>query len=136
METAEIKRLGCIMLVDDDDSTNYLHKIIIEEMQITEQIFIARNGQEALDTISNHLKEDKCPDLIFLDINMPVMDGFEFLQEYNELNFTEASPIVIMVTSSSYPADIERAHQLSVSEYISKPLNEEIITALLKKHFT
>lgn len=71
------------MLVDDDDSTNYLHKIIIEEMRITEQISIARNGQEALDKISDHIKDDQCLDLIFLDINMPVMDGFEFLQEYN-----------------------------------------------------
>ncbi len=66
---------------------------------------------------------------------MPVMDGFEFLQEYNELNFMEACPIVIMLTSSSYPADIEKAHKLSVSEYISKPLDEDAISTLLKKYF-
>ncbi len=131
--------INSIMLVDDDDISNYVTKDIVDAAQIVEDVFIAMNGQEALDIIKekkedgslNHLS----PMLVFLDINMPVMDGFEFLEAYEvEIDEDTRDDIhVVMLTSSTDDQDVRRAKLHTISGYIPKPLTKEKLTEVLSK---
>lgn len=129
--------LKSIMLVDDDSTTNFLHEMLIQEMNITNELFIASNGKDALEKLHDLCyTDDRCPDLILLDINMPGMDGFEFLQEFNNKDFKKTPPaIVVMVTSSSNPGDIRKAIDLNAQDCLSKPLRKEDIERILHQYF-
>jgi len=129
------KKLNCILLVDDDAEDNYFHQIVINEMNITEHIEVALNGVEAL----NFLKKENQthPDIIFLDINMPKMDGWEFMEAYKELRANQkAKVVVVMLTTSTNPSDKERAGQFpDIIGFNSKPLTEEILNRILERNF-
>lgn len=128
-------KLKCIMLIDDDADDNYFHKIVIDEMNVTEHVEIALDGLEAL----NYLKKDNQtpPDLIFLDINMPKMNGWEFLEEHNKLSQEQkANIIVVMLTTSSNPEDKKRAEQYAdATAFKSKPLTKEMLTEIIERYF-
>src|SRR5690349_10546394 len=97
------KKLNCVMLIDDNEDDNFFHKIVLKETGIAEYIKVAESGFEALDFLK---QENKIPELIFLDINMPKMNGWEFLEEYRKLNDEQkARVIIIMLTTSLNPAD-------------------------------
>ena len=129
------KKLDCIMLVDDDSLDNRFHQIIIEEMGITDLIHIAQDGIEAI----NYLKraDSVKPDLIFLDINMPKMNGWEFLEAYKVLDEGQKSKIVIMMlTTSLNPWDRTKAEKISaITGFQVKPLSEEMLREILQKYF-
>jgi len=116
-----------ILLVDDDQITNFLNENLIREMNITENITITNDGQEALDFITNNCvasgSKFSCCDLILLDLNMPVMDGFEFLEKFNELEYSKDISIILLTTSSN-ERDLQRAKSFNIAGYINKPLTE------------
>lgn len=126
-----MKKFKRILLVDDDETSNLLTTMVITDMDITEEVDVATNGEEALQYIINNCKEAsisterKCPGLILLDINMPIMDGFEFLEAYKKKFDLENKVPVVMLSSSSNKLDFEKAKALNVKGYIVKPLNEE-----------
>src|SRR5690606_32947414 len=99
------KKLNCILLVDDDPDDNFYHQIIINEMNIVNNIDIARNGIEALEYLKT---EDQLPpDLIFLDLNMPKMNGWEFLEQYKHLGIGQkARVLIVILTTSANPEHI------------------------------
>lgn len=132
-------------MIDDDDSSNFINKRIIEKAGITDVIETTLNGQEALDFLTNSGKYEKAPGhpfpqpmLILLDINMPVMDGWEFLEAYQKLPENQKSKIIIvMLTTSLNPDDNQRAMQISdISGFRNKPLTLEIIDDIMKIHFS
>ncbi len=129
------KKLGCILLIDDNNADNYFHQIVIKQMNITEQIAIATDGVEALEYLT---KENQTPpELIFLDINMPRMNGWEFLEKYKHLDPKQKSQtVIVMLTTSAHPSDLEKAkHTAEVNGYQVKPLTEEMLNEILAKHF-
>ncbi|MEQ8471075.1 MAG: response regulator [Marinoscillum sp.] len=129
------KKLNCILLVDDDSDDNYYHQIIINEMDIVNKIDTAMNGLEALAYLQ---KENQTPpDIIFLDINMPKMNGWEFLNEYKQLSKGQKSKVLILILSTSAnPDDIKRAKEIEeVSGFETKPLTKEMLTEILKENF-
>lgn len=131
-------KLASILLVDDDKTTNFLNELMLRKLGVAEQLLVALNGQEALDLLQAHCEEDGqlCPILIFLDINMPVMNGFEFLEAYRQLPWMQQrATIIVMLTTSLHSRDISRAEQLPVAGFISKPLTAEKVTGILQKHF-
>ena len=137
------QKLNCILLIDDDEPTNYFSSLLIEEAGCTEHIQVAQSGQTALNYLSNAKQsgsENKglpLPDLIFLDINMPAMDGWEFLDKYKALEKEQQAKIVIiMLTTSLNPADKLKAENMpEISGFENKPLTPEIIDRVLKQYF-
>jgi CheY-like chemotaxis protein len=123
------------MLIDDDDDDNFFHQMVINELNIAEHIEIALNGEEALLFLK---KENRIhPDIIFLDINMPKMNGWEFMESYKELRADQkAKVVVMMLTTSENPEDKKRAELYSeITGFNSKPLTKEMLAAILEKHF-
>ncbi|WP_324671334.1 response regulator [Hymenobacter sp. GOD-10R] len=130
--------LSCVMLVDDDTTTNYLNQRLLDRLGVAEQVLVAQDGQQALTLITRHCqpKTPACPALILLDLNMPGMNGFEFLAAYQQLAATQPMESVIVVLSSSlYPLDVQRTKEFAVSGYLSKPLTAEKVQQILQQHF-
>ncbi len=119
-----------IMLIDDSDIDNMVNKHIIRKNEICEEILVHTSAISALDYLKK-LEQDRSagpvPDVILLDINMPIMNGFGFLEHYSHFDKELTSQIkVIMLTSSVDPNDIRRSEDNPfVSGFISKPLSAE-----------
>ena len=137
------KKLNCVLLVDDDKGTNFINEMIIKKSGIAERIQTVLNGKEALDFITNKGKYEAAGDvfpqpmLTLLDINMPVMDGWEFLEAYHALEEHQKGKIIIvMLTTSLNPDDKTRAESISeVSDFKNKPLSREAFEDIIKTHF-
>ncbi|HWB93786.1 MAG TPA: response regulator [Puia sp.] len=131
-------RLNCILLIDDDEPTNFLNRLTIEQSRCTRHIEVAQSGQEALDYLRNcGPQRSPRPDLIFLDINMPAMDGWEFLEKYRSLPAEcKADIVLIMLTTSLNPDDEVRTQAIAdVAGFENKPLSQERLSLLLEKYF-
>ncbi len=125
-----MQNISSILLVDDDDTSNFVNKTTIQHSRLSDNIHVTKNGKEALDFLKVNCSLDgsgngQCPSLIFLDINMPVMDGIEFLHslEGNKDINMENTHIVIL-TSSENIRDVNKTLQFNVAAYINKPLTE------------
>jgi CheY-like chemotaxis protein len=128
-------KIRCILLVDDDQITNFANELLLEDLAVAEQVLVAHNGQEALQRIRQGTAE-ACPELILLDINMPVMNGFEFLKAYEGLDAAyKQSVVILMLTTSMNPGDLERLKQVPIQGLLNKPLTEEMVRDLLRQHF-
>jgi CheY-like chemotaxis protein len=129
------KKLNCILLVDDNPDDNYFHQIVLKKMNIVNCIDVVVNGLEALAYLK---RENRVPpELIFLDINMPKMNGWEFLEEYKHLDAKQRARVLIMILSTSAnPDDIARAKEIQeVTGFETKPLTEEMMTGIINQHF-
>ncbi|WP_258105734.1 response regulator [Marinoscillum sp. MHG1-6] len=132
------QKLNCVLLIDDDEATNFLHELLISECEITNKIIKAENGVEALDYLTNKVNgRYPKPDLIFVDINMPLMNGWGFLEEYEKLELTQKGRIVVvMLTTSLNPEDKDKAQEiLAIRDYKSKPLTVDMLNEILQTHF-
>lgn len=129
-----MNRTKSILLVDDDQTTILLTRLFLESMSLNE-VHASSNGQEAIDFIQESCQDQEqlnCPDLVLLDLNMPVMDGFEFLEEFEKMNFRHKEKIsVVVVSSSDSKRDRERIQHYNVAGYIVKPLTEEKLRPFL-----
>jgi len=121
------------LLVDDDDISLYIHKRLLKRINIIDQFDKANNGVEALNLYQHYMKSDTgYPDVILLDINMPVMNGFEFLEAFNLLNFrSKQNTVIIVMSSSRNQNDIARAQLLGVKHFLTKPLDESGLASIL-----
>jgi CheY-like chemotaxis protein len=130
----KMKKLSCTLLIDDDEATNFINELLIQDMDFTEELLIAKNGMEALELIKqrgNHAGVS-LPELILLDINMPVMDGFGFLEAFNELNIPNKDKAhIVMLTTSVNPKDVARIKEYGISTVINKPLTEQALAELV-----
>ncbi|MGW8122968.1 response regulator [Roseivirga echinicomitans] len=132
------QKVKCILLIDDNEADNFYHKIIINRSDFADEVVSVTGGMEALDYINLSLEgKNTPPDLIFLDINMPRMDGWEFLEKYAKLNIPKSDRIiVVMLSTSKNPDYIEKAEQISeVSEFTSKPLTAEYLEGIRERYF-
>lgn len=124
-----MKRLLCILLVDDDEVANFLNLRLLRKAGVAEEIAVVQHGRQALEFIQARTEEESvCPQLIFLDVKMPVMDGFEFLERYlgKEGKRENCAPVV-MLSSSINPKDVTRAMDSGASLFLDKPLSAEKI---------
>ncbi|MBD2724321.1 MULTISPECIES: response regulator [Hymenobacter] len=133
-----MQKLTCALLVDDDQTTNYLNSLLIKRLNITDRLLVALNGQEALELVKIHCQaaSPDCPALILLDVKMPVMDGFQFLAAYDQLPLPEKQAIIIvMLTTSLHPQDVDRVQRLNIAGFLNKPLTRDKLNDVLSKHF-
>lgn len=134
--------LDLVLLIDDDDTTNYLNKRLLAELRVSREIKVLKNGKEAIDYLSKACAGSPaagytCPDLIFLDIKMPMMDGFEFLEEYQRLGLdADDHVIIMMLTSSASFYDLERIKTFKkVRKHYSKALTKHDIKEIMTEFF-
>lgn len=128
--------LQCIMLVDDNKIDNFFHERVIKKNNAAKNIITKESGQEALDYIT-HGVDVLQPELIFLDINMPGMNGWEFLEHYKQLPASlQTAMIVVMLTTSENPDDKARAATQGIlSDFKSKPLTKEMLEEVIEKYY-
>lgn len=125
--------LKCVMLVDDNDTDNFISKRIIELAGYAEKIVVKNSGKTALEYLeAEQFSEENLPDFIFLDINMPVVDGFVFLFEFEQLSQLVKDKCKIAILSSSdSKRDIERmVSNEFVVKFVTKPLTIEALEEL------
>jgi CheY-like chemotaxis protein len=124
-----------VCLIDDDKVYQFTSKMILEATQLTSRIITFFNGQEAIEFFlaPENQQIDILPDVIFLDINMPIMNGWNFLEAFDKLASDLPKKIIIYVVSSSVDeSDMERSKSFdSVTDYVIKPINKEKYRLLL-----
>jgi len=124
-----MKKIKYIVLIDDDGPTNLFHKIIIDDSQLVEEYQFFDSAITALEVLK---KSSKVPDFILLDINMPKMDGWEFLDMYKNFTKENIAPTIIMLTTSLSALDTKKAEQMPlVKDFMQKPLDIEKLKHLI-----
>jgi CheY-like chemotaxis protein len=123
-----------ILLVDDDEIFNFLNRRTLEGLGMTNDIHTALNGQEALKLFNEYSMGSKAlPDIVLLDLNMPIMDGFQFIEMLGKLDIPRKEAVkIIIVTSSQDPKDVLRAQKLGIEYFLTKPITEDDIRGALK----
>ena len=133
------QKLRRVLLIDDSAADNYYHKRILRKADVVEEVIIKENGKEALEYLKTVMSNDRFPqpELVFLDINMPVMNGWEFLDAYEKLQLNQKADLVVsMLTTSASPRDRERAKEYDcLMGYEEKPLTVEKVIELVRMFF-
>ncbi|MGB3618082.1 MAG: response regulator [Catalinimonas sp.] len=137
MAAEKSTKYNVVMLIDDNEIDNLINQKMIEASSIAEHVFTHTGARSAIEFLKNVEKmsngdQSFLPDLIFLDIDMPLMDGFQFLEEFEKLSETvKAHCGVVMLTSSINPQDLNKAKRSHfVKKYINKPLTQENLEKL------
>lgn len=127
-----------VLLIDDDEVNNFINARLLRKLSVSENIKVSCNGAEGLRYLQQLPPHSEAfPDLLLLDINMPVMDGFEFLHQFSTMDFEGKRPVVIMLTTSSNEKDLYQVRQFAeVAGFLNKPLNEEKLQEIVQKHFS
>jgi CheY-like chemotaxis protein len=130
-------KYSTVMLIDDSEIDNFINHKMIEGCNFSERTYIHTSSKSALEFLRNlertgKVPKELIPEVIFLDINMPIMDGFQFIEEFDKLtkDFKTRTKIV-MLTTSVNPTDIERSQKNKyIIKYINKPLTQEMLSTL------
>ena len=129
-----MKKVQLCCIIDDDPIFVYGTKRIIKEVDFAESILVYNNGQDALDGLTKiFLAKEPLPDVIFLDLNMPILNGWEFLDEFKNCQSDRSKSITIYIISSSVdPRDLERVKDYDqVDNYILKPITPDDLAKIL-----
>jgi CheY-like chemotaxis protein len=123
------------MLVDDDEATNFLHRRVIDREELDVQVKILHNAREALGYLNDAELPQPC--IIFLDLNMPGMNGWDFLEHYKHVPLSRRHDVVLYIlTTSLNPDDEKRAQNYpELNGFLRKPLTPEKLHRVLRKHF-
>jgi CheY-like chemotaxis protein len=124
------------MVVDDDDDYNFITEEIFQDTDLKTQLTFKIWARDALDYLKEN--EDRFPDLILLDINMPIMNGWEFLEEYENRNYHINYPtVIVMISTSVFREDKVKANSFTrVVEFVEKPISGENILRIRDKYFS
>jgi CheY-like chemotaxis protein len=138
----KLSELKCILLVDDDDATNYINRLVIQQWNENVHVQICTNGQHALDYLScqGEFSTESCypqPGIIFLDINMPGMNGWDFLRKYEDLPQEQKAKVVMAMLTTSLNSDDEvKANNFhTLKGFHNKPLTIDIIDETVTQNF-
>jgi CheY-like chemotaxis protein len=125
-----MNRVNLTYIIDDDKIFVFVLKKILKKNENFDEVLDFKNGEEVLDLLSN--KDNTLPNIILLDINMPVIDGWQFLEEIEKLPNKEKLNVFIM-SSSIDTNDIEKSKLFStVKDFISKPINNDKLNKLIE----
>lgn len=126
-------RLKSVLLIDDDPATNFYNKVLLERSKRLREVNVATDGKEALEILARLKSNDNLPDMIFLDLSMHGMDGFEFLDQYRGFPEEDKSKTLLLVlTSSELQADKIKLESYSeVRSVIPKPISKLVLLSLM-----
>lgn len=123
------------MLVDDNPDDNFFHQRVVKKYDATIQVQAIESASEALDYLKTNSGSSVHPDLIFLDVNMPGMNGWEFLEEYDKLGIHK-DIIIIMLTTSEDQKDIAKSQACDfVADFKTKPLTAKVLDEIKQKYY-
>jgi CheY-like chemotaxis protein len=127
-----------VLLIDDDEISNFLTATVLRNSQVFGHIQVTSDGQEALGWLETQQQATgRYPDLILLDLNMPNMNGFNFLKSLRNLPGTNPKSRIIILSTSNYQEDFENLKRFpEVEVFLPKPLTEESLQYLLDKYFS
>ncbi len=127
-----MEKFNKLVFIDDDEATNFYHQIILEKCNLSQDDIFFQRPEEALNYFEKlKISNEALPDVIFLDINMPKIDGWMFLKKFEDFDF-EHTPIVLMLTTSLNPSDKSRAENNPlIKGLIDKPLTKKHLEDLL-----
>lgn len=126
-----------VLLVDDDPIFNFLHTRMLSLGGLAKEVHTALNGHQALDLLNGYFsRTSTLPDAILLDLTMPELDGFGFLEALKKLRVPGIENVnIVVITSSINPKDVERVRSLGVTNYLIKPITlEKLKDALSAVH--
>jgi CheY-like chemotaxis protein len=123
-----------ILLVDDQPIFNFISTKVLQGLGVEDEIHGVQDGHQAIELITEYASSSRTiPRLILVDINMPVMDGFEFIRAFQKLAFPDKDRINIVILSSSMsPSDRETATALGIKHFLTKPISEPELLSVLK----
>lgn len=129
-----------VYLIDDDEINNFICINILKKIDFSSDVVAFESGSEALEALTSVIdgnEQDQIPDVIFLDINMPIMNGWDFLEEYKKIKGKLNKDVsLFMLSSSIYQADVEKSKQYSeVLDFVTKPLNADVLNDIKQKYF-
>jgi CheY-like chemotaxis protein len=128
-----------VYLVDDDEINNFICTNILRKISFCDDVVAYESGTEAIDALKEAINngQDDVPDVIFLDINMPIMNGWDFLEEFKGLKGQINKKVsLFMLSSSIYQADVEKSKQYDdVVDFVTKPLNADVLNDIKSKYF-
>ena len=124
-----------ILLIDDNSFTNFLNKNTIMEMGIVKNIHVALDGFEALKYLKDCKEKNAMPDLILLDVIMPMVDGTEFIKWVKLLNLLNSSTKITALTGGGYDSRISELKELGLDNVLYKPLDKNLFIELIHKLF-
>lgn len=131
------KKFNYVLLVDDDETSNFITHTVVSRMDMAHGVQTNVNSQDALDFTIRHLgrnAEKECPDMIMLDINMPDMDGFQFLDELDKHGLLGKDELrIVMLTSSESERDVNKSMHYAIHAYLNKPLTPEKLQTLMRQ---
>lgn len=131
--------IRCILLVDDDPDDNFLHQLVIEDSGLCDQVRVTTTGMEALQYLTDVAHPEYVrPDIILTDINLPGMNGFEFMEQYQQLDESLKSRLAVLVLSTSLnPRDTKQAALYpEIKGYYAKPLTTKLLQAIVAQYAT
>lgn len=116
------------LLIDDNYIDNFVTSRLLENSKFADNVIIRQSSAEAIESLRDGIVT---PDVIFLDLRMPVMDGFEFLQEYDKLDIAKDGIKIFMLSSSLDPTDLRRSlDNKYITQFLHKPLTKKILEDL------
>jgi CheY-like chemotaxis protein len=125
-----------VLLIDDEPIANFLHEIVIRQVGIGQEVLIFQQASRALDYLLATFPPATPPSvLIFLDINMPLMDGFDFLEELQRKGYSALLASIVILSSSTHPIDQQKAKQYGIKYYLSKPLTQSILQDFIRRNY-
>jgi CheY-like chemotaxis protein len=135
-----MQKLAKVLLVDDDETTTYLNAQLLKRLAVADELLVAHNGIEALQTLAQTYDEPDAfaePLLVLLDVNMPVMNGVEFLEAYSQHPLAQKCELVIVVlTTSEHSRDLDRIKTSPVvADILTKPLTQKKVETILNQHY-
>ncbi|RZK35284.1 MAG: response regulator [Hymenobacter sp.] len=129
-----MQKLPFILLVDDEPATNYANERLLTRLGVAEEVVSVTSGEEAL--ILLHRDPPVEPTLVLLDVNMPGLDGMEFVAAFQQLPaLQQAATRIVLLTGGMASRDLLRMEELPINGLVIKPLTREKIDTLLQLHF-
>jgi CheY-like chemotaxis protein len=128
----KLRKIQKILLIDDDRITNYLNEKLLHRLDAGLEIVVKLNGKDALLYLQD---TEVFPSLIFLDINMPGLNAFDFIEEFKRLGYHNKDTVIVILTISDDVDDMIRLKYLGKYGYLNKPLTEEKVLGIYNDYF-